>query len=222
MTFYRKNYYAAKPLIKQDNLKSRLEKIQKEKLDVRTKEFVDSLSEYFKMKGGLSENQLNYFQKIESRYSPQEREKIKEWEQEYNENHLNDSRIIAVYYQEAGYYTSTAQSILENKSYVPSKKVFKKMMGNKYAQKVLENHKAEPRFLKGQKVQLRSQAGTHTIDSHLRGLRNRLCYVIGINLPVKNPFKGGKRYSLLPMGETNLIEADERNLMKPNKKGRNL
>ena len=222
MTFYRKKHYEAKPLVKKENLGLRLQKIQKEELNGRTKEFVDSLCEYYKMKGGLSESQLNYFEKIESRFSPQEKKKLKEWEKEYREKHLYDAQIIAAYYQAAGYYTFTAKSILEDKSYVPQEKQFNKMVGNKYAQKVLENHKAVPRFIKDQMVQIRSQAGTHTIDPHLRSLRSRLCFVINTDLSVKNPVKGGKRYSLLPMGESNLIEADERNLMKPNKKGKSL
>lgn len=221
MTFYRKQHYLAKPLVKQDNLKARLAKLQKEDLDNRSKEFVESVAHYYKMKGGLTEGQLGYFEKIESRFSPQEKVKLKEWAKEYKKDYFTAAKIVANYYLNTGYYTVTATSILNDELFIPTKKQTHRMIGNKYAQLVLENHYKEPKFEKGQLVQVRTQAGSHTKDPHLRRMGNRLCFVLENTLPIVNAVKGGKRYNLLPMGESNAIVADERNLIKPNKKGKN-
>lgn len=221
MPFYRKRHYQEKPLVKQENLEARLTKVQKEDLDDRSKEFVESLTHYYKMKGGLTENQLGYFEKIESRFSPQEKIKLKEWAKEYKKDHLADAKIVANYYLKTGYYTTTATSILNDELFIPPKKQIHKMIGNKYARLVLENHKREPKFKKNQLVQIRTQAGSFTKDSHLRRMGNRLCFVLENTLPIVNAVKGGKRYNLLPMGESNVIVADERNIIKPNKKGKN-
>jgi len=221
MPFYRKQHYQAKPLVKQENLEARLAKLQKEDLDNRSKEFVESLADYYKMKGGLTENQLGYFEKIESRFSPQEKIKLKEWAKEYKKDYLADAQIIANYYLKTGYYVATATTILNDESFLPMKKQIHKMINNKYAQLVLENHKKEPKFEKNQLVQIRTRAGSFTRDTHLRRMGNRLCFVLENTLPIVNAVKGGKRYNLLPMGESNAIVADERNLIKPNKKGKN-
>ena len=54
----------------------RLEKIKKEELSPGTLEFINSLLDFFEKRGGLTQNQLNSFEKIESRFSPQEKAKI--------------------------------------------------------------------------------------------------------------------------------------------------
>ena len=221
MRFSRQRYQA-KPLVDHPNLQARLDKVQKEELNARSKEFVDSLADYYKKKGGLTENQLRYFEKIESRFSPQEKKKFDGWKLIYQKNHIKDARIIAHYYLKAGYYAQTAANIINDESFVPTHKQFDKMCGNKYAQKVLENYKAPPKFKKNQMVQIRSTAGSCTIDSHLLNLKNRLCFVLNTDVPIAHAVNGGKRYSILPLGEGNTIEADERYLMKPNKKGKNL
>ena len=94
------------------------------------------------------------------------------------------------------------------------------MIRNKYASKVLEAHKSEPRFIKNSMVQLRSTVGNTTMDRNLRSLRSRLCFVLANDLPIRNATVGAKRYKVLPMGSSDPIELDEKHLMKPNKKGK--
>ena len=176
--------------------------------------------EFFNKKGGLTENQLASFEKIESRFSPQEKAKFDSRKKEYLKNHLSDAKIIAEYYSRSGYFTVLANNILEDQFYVPSKNKYEKMINNQYAAKVLAAHKADPKFEKNQMVQIRSTVGNAVIERHLRPLRSRLGFVLANDLPIVNATAGAKRYKVLPMGTTDPVDFDEKHLMKPNKKGK--
>ena len=69
-------------------------------------------------------------------------------------------------------------------------------------------------------VKIRKTAGSMMVDPHLIELRERACFILENNLPVKHAVKGGKRYSILPMGSSTVVECDERNLLTPKKKGK--
>jgi len=211
---------APKEVKENPNLAHRLEKIKKENLAVSTREFVDSLLDFFNKRGGLTENQLASFEKIESRWSPQERVKLEIWEKEYHAEHLSDSKIVAEYYSRTGYFSTLSGQILTDETFVPSQKQYARMMKNKYAHRVLEAHKTIPLFAKSAMVQLRSTVGNTQTDHQLRRLRSRLCFVLANDLPIRNATAGAKRYKVLPMGSSDPVECDEKHLMKPNKKGK--
>ena len=211
---------APKEVKENPTLGPRIEKIKKENLAPNTRDFVESLLEFFNKRGGLTENQLIGFEKIESRWSPQEKVKLEIWEKEYRTEHLTDAKIIAEYYSRTGYFSTVASHIITDETFVPSQKTFNRMMKNKYAEKVLVAHKAEPRFIKNSMVQLRASVGATTIERHLRSLKSRICFVLANDLPIRNATAGAKRYKVLPMGSTDPIEIDEKHLMKPNKKGK--
>jgi len=203
------------------NIGPRLEKIKKENLAANTREFVESLIDFFNKKGGLTVNQLNAFEKIESRWSPQEKVKLEEWKKEYLASYQEQAKIISQYYAHTGYFASLSDKILSDENFIPSRKEFNKMVKNKYAQKVLAAHYQIPRFKVSEMVQVRSNVGKRGYDRALTSLRSRLCFVLANDLVIKNACEGAKRYRLLPMGESHPIEIEERYLMKPNKKGRN-
>ena len=202
-------------------LEARIKKILDENLNDTTRTFVESIYEYFQSAHKLTERQLEAFQKIESRWSPQEKRKFNEWAQEYINTYKSDAGIIASYYMKAGYFVSLASKIQEDDSFVPSRKDFMRMYNNKYAQKVLTATTSEPKFATGDMVQLRSTVGNNWQDKHLKKLKLRKCFVLENDLPVVNAVGGAKRYKVLPMGTSEPLEIDERFLMKPNKRGRN-
>jgi len=202
-------------------LGARLEKIKKEELTISTQEFVESLLEFFKKKGGLTENQLTAFEKIESRWSPQEKEKLQAWNKEYLEHHLETAKIIAKYYTTAGYFSNIAVPILDDPEFIPPKHSYKKMSTNKYARKVLEETTRQPKFVVNDMVQIRSTAGRNNAAArNLISYQNRLCFVLSNSLPVISACAGGKRYKVLPMGSEIALDLEERQLMNPNKKGK--
>jgi len=211
---------APKEVRENPTLGPRIEKIKKENLAANTRDFVESLLDFFNKRGGLTENQLASFEKIESRWSPQEKVKLEIWQKEYRAEHLSDTKVVAEYYSRTGYFSTIAGQILTDETFVPSYKQYTKMTKNKYAARILEAHKAIPRFAKSEMVQLRSTVGNTTIDRHLHCLKSRLCFVLANDLPIRNATVGAKRYKVLPMGSGDPIELDEKHLMKPNKKGK--
>ena len=212
--------YQSKSIKENPELKGRLEKIKKEDLDNSTKSFIDSLSEFFDRKGGLTDNQLGAFQKIESRFSPHEKAKFELWKKEYLKSHAVDTKIVAKYYARSGYYTTLANKILEDENFIPSKQDYKRMVKNNYAAKVLDATRTPPKFAKDAMVQIRSTAGNTMMERHMRQFQSRLCFVLANDLSIVNATAGAKRYKVLPMGGSQPIEIDEKHLMKPNKKGK--
>jgi len=202
------------------SLGPRIEKVKKENLDDRTAGFVLSLDDFFKKKGGLSEKQLRSFEKIESRFSPQEKKKLEEWSKEYFEKHIETAKIIAKYYITVGYFSNIAASILDDPNHVPPKSAYERMSNNKYAQKVLEESSREPKFEVNDRAQIRSTAGRTLKEQCLAGFQNRLCIVLNNKMPIISSCKGAKRYKILPLGSSKTLNVEERHLMNPNKKGK--
>ena len=86
--------------------------------------------------------------------------------------------MIAKYYSYTGYFTTLSKKILEDESFVPTKKEFNKMVKNNYAEKVLDAYKADPRFEVNAMVQIRSTVDKTGDCRWLRPMRSRLCFVL--------------------------------------------
>tara|TARA_Y100000310_G_C20683069_1_gene817211 strand:+ start:811 stop:1404 length:594 start_codon:yes stop_codon:yes gene_type:complete len=191
-------------------LTERIEKLSTEPLlNDWSKGFLESISGSFQKYGVLTQKQMETFEKIESRFSPQEKQKLVEWQKEYRENHLNKAKIIAQYYLQTGYYRAEAERILTKPEFVPSKNKFKKMTENKYAIAVWNTWITAPKFSDGSKIQIRSN---HT-------LKHKLCMVLNSTQSITSHARGGKCYLVLPFGQAQTIIVEERHMMKPNKKG---
>lgn len=203
------------------NFKNRIEKLLKEDISNSSKRFLGSLHDFLEQKGGLSEKQVESLERIESRFSPQEKMKFSVWKKEYVDNHQEDAKILAAYYKHVGYFTKLANNIIEE-TYIPTQKDYEKMSQNKYARKVLDETYAIPRFPVGAMVQVRASVSNTEANQELKHLKDRICFVLENDLPIISAVIGGKRYKILPMGETNTFLIEERYLMKPNKRGKNL
>jgi len=201
------------------NLGVRLDKILKENLNISTQSFVTSLKEWHDKNGFLTAGQLSSFEKVESRYSPGEKEKLKSWTEEYKTNHLEDAKLLARYYLNEGYWTDMASNIINGEEYIPPRHKYMKMSTNKYAQNVMSNARDLPKFEKSSMVQLRSTFGRDSAYCRLREFANRLCFVISTEADTLSAVKDGKGYTILPMGHSSPISVEQRHIMKPNKKG---
>ena len=211
--------YPRQPITKDPGLGARLDKIVCESLNTTTRNFVMSLSDFFQKHEGLSEKQLASFVKIESRFSPMEKIKLGEWEKEYRENYLEESKILAKYYITTPYRRDWHNNVLNSPDFIPHQNLYLKTRNNKYAKRVLEETRRKARFEDQSMIQVRSNVGTTYDSKPLRRFRNRLCFVITNNLPLLNPVHGGKRYKILPLGHPQPVIVEERWIMKPNKNG---
>ena len=214
------DHHARKEKKTDPNLGARLDKILKENLNTSTKSFVTSLKEWHDKNDFLTAGQLSSFEKVESRYSPGEKEKLKGWTEEYNAKHREDAKLLARYYLNAGYWTDMASHIINDEEYILPRHKYMKMSTNKYAQNVMSNARDVPKFEKGCMVQLRSTFGRNSpMSDRSRRFASRLCFVISPSADTLSAVKGGKGYTILPMGHSSPISVEERHLMKPNKKG---
>jgi len=199
------------PVKKDSTLQNRIEAILKEPIDARSKDFMSSLLEFCKSRGGLTERQLYSFKKLESRFAPGEKAKLLNWEKEYKTSHLQNAKILAQYYMTTGYWSHVAPLIIEQENYVPPKHQYEKMSGNKYAQKILAATKTAAKFNINDMIQVRSTAGENAYDTRrLRTFRSRLCIVLSNSLPIVSAVKGAKRYKVLPLGHSAHIIVEER------------
>lgn len=198
----------------------KVDKLLKEDISESTKEFLLSLKSFYKFNGSLTDRQLKSLEKIESRFSPEQKKMWDEWVTLYRDNFKSDAKIVARYYQRAGYYTKLANSIVNEEDYVPTRHDLDRIINNKYAQKVLQQTKAEPRFNVDQQVQIRSLKSKRWAVRDIQQYSERICFVLRNDLEVINAYKGGKRYLVLPMSAPEPIEIDERYLMKPNRRGK--
>jgi hypothetical protein len=203
------------------NTLDRIKKLLGESLNDDTVNFLKSIRDHWNDRGYLTPNQQHSLEKVESRFSPQEKEKFENWKRKYLKSYKKEAKIVARYYIQTGYYVTSARKILNDDSYIPTEKQYKRMVENKYAQKILTATYATPKFDIDQVVQVRSNISSVWEYRDLKGYENRLSFVIANDLPVVNAVKGSKRYEILPMGATEIIEIDERFLMKPNKRGQN-
>jgi hypothetical protein len=226
MNWKRRTHYGTyNPIKKDPELAARIETVLAlAALPAHNRSFLADLCNTCVKTGGLTERQLAAFVKIESRFSEAEVEKFEEWKKEYLADHQEDAKIIANYYMtSAGYFKKTASAIVEDESYIPTKNDWKRMTQNKYAQKVLELTNLPARFNVNDTVQFRSTAGNapgRDNRGEMMALRHRLAFVIQNDLPIVSSVNGGKRYCVLPMGYTHPVILEERDIMKPNKRGK--
>jgi hypothetical protein len=194
--------------------------LQEKLLDDWSRGFLESLKDQIvrrsvKAEEGIeidlfSDRQKATFNKIQSRFSPQEKAKLERWAEDYKKDHKERAKVIARYYSLTPYFNDIAHKVLQDEDYVPDMHRFKKMSENKYADGVWNNWISEPRFADGTMVQIRKESFK----------ADRLGYVLSSKEPVKSHGKGGKCYLILLFGSTQTIIREERQLKKPNKNGK--
>ena len=153
----------------EENILDRIDKLLGESLNADTVTFLGSIKDYYISRGYLTPGQYHSLEKVESRFSPQEKERFEKWKKEYLKSHIKEAKIVARYYAEAGYYVTSARKILDDESYVPTEKQYKRMVENKYAQKILTATYADPKYGVDQVVQIRSKIPSAWECRKLRG-----------------------------------------------------
>jgi len=178
------------------------------------KGFIESLTEQFNKRGRLSPKQIEIFERIETqKLSKTAQEASQKWAASYDDEKRRIALICAKYYLTAGYFTALAMNIVEDASFVPSEKAWKKMCQNKYALKVVAAYDAAPKYAVGSVVRFRA-----TADWVMKIKANDMpCVVISSGGYVLNAAKGAKPYKVLPYGSVQMIECEERHIKKGKK-----
>ena len=179
-----------------------------------------SLLDSAKKWGRLTAKQHDVFQRIERKTDPAHVKAVADWRTNFTDD-MREALVFAANYYKANppYYGDVADRILNDSSYIPSEKLYRKMVENKYATKVIENTLAEPKFNTGSHVMLRSTAHISVaVSRDERGTTSRkgkLGMVLKADAkPVSSPARGSKVYSVLFFGETQPAFIEERWLKK--------
>ena len=178
--------------------------------------FVESLQGQIMGGRELSGRQLLTLTKIETEHSDEAMQLRAAFISDYKDNKdsMRDDMIVcANYYRPSSYFRDLSEKIVNDNNFIPSFSEFNKMTKNKYAVKVLAEHKAEPKYAVGSYVLPRS--GNYGLKRTTGG---KPCIVVAVNAsPIVTAARGAKIYKLLPIGRAETIYAEERAIMKARK-----
>ena len=184
--------------------------LQREDISMSERSFGDSIIGFYNVHGRISNKQWSAFERMEARYSPEVIAQRARWYGEWTPEKAENLTIAANYYRaNPPYFGDLADKVLTDPEFVPSEKQYRKMVENKYVQKVITTMHTAPVFEVGALVQVRK-----TASGRSWALRNRNALVVANNGPVTSAAKGARTYTILPFGEPNTVEIQERWLKK--------
>jgi hypothetical protein len=138
--YYGRRYYS-KRQPRQDNpeLVARIEKAASRGTRTLTdweRSFMGSLLDSAKKWGRLTAKQHDVFQRIERKTDPAHVKAVADWRTNFTDD-MREALVFAANYYKANppYYGDVADRILNDSSYIPSEKLYRKMVENKYVQR---------------------------------------------------------------------------------------
>ena len=177
--------------------------------------FFESVKAQFDRKHTLSDRQVETVQKIAGKFSPAAIQERKAWYESFTDLQRETMRVCADYYKGTGYYKDLVHSILSNSEFVPSPKQYKMLCENKYAAKVLDAYRSEPKFPVGSLATLRKiRSNGYMAISGAPAWRDINVLVLTTNEPIVSSAKGAKRYKCMIVGGTDTFYCEERDLKK--------
>ena len=195
-----------------DPLNKRLQALlDSENLNGSTHGFITSLHNQFNHRGNLTPGQLAALEKVEARHTPEALANKATWVASYNDEKRNFATIVANYYLPTGYFHDLAEKILADGTFIPTEKQFNSITGNKFAQKVLASTLDAAKFPVGATVRLRANA---PVSHNNRAALSVPALVIANAGTVRSAARGAKPYTILPFGQTEPIQIEERHLKK--------
>ena len=171
-----------------------------------SRSFAESLLGHCKEWGSLTAKQWSAFERMEARFDPKVIEARKGWTNAWNEEKAKNLRLAAKYYlMNPPYFGEVAAKIVEDETYIPSEKLYRKMVENKYVQKVLTTYKTAPAFEAGSLVKVRNSQ-----NCPCGRLKGSIALVVTNEGDVSSPARGGRPYTILPFGSDRTYRVEER------------
>ena len=185
----------------------RIEKLLENKNLLSTgRSFAESLLANCKKWGSLTPKQWAAFERLEARFDPKVIAGRKGWTDAWNEEKAKNLRLAAKYYlMNPPYFGEVAAKIIEDITYIPSEKLYNKMVENKYVQKVIATYNMPPAFDAGSLVQVRKSQNC----PHHR-LKGTIALVVTNEGDVSSAAKGARPYTILPFGSDKTYRVEER------------
>lgn len=192
-------------------------------------DFLKSILLQFENKGRLSQAQVNILEKNEKKYDPallaEKNSEHEKWIQEYTTEKRERAIFIAAWYKKQAenhsapyYYSTIAEPVLNDPAFIPTREQYAKMVENKHAISWHKNYNTPPKFALHDHVTLNSQCENYYIsrkfDFEFRTIKEFAGgFIVEVKPPLNN-VKGGRIYSILPCGGSNIVDIEERFLKK--------
>ena len=216
MGYYGRRYYS-KRQPRQDNpeLVARIEKTASRGTRTLTdweRSFMGSLLDSAKKWGRLTAKQHEVFQRIERKTDPAHIKAVTSWRENFTDE-MREALVFAANYYKANppYFSDAATRILNDFSYVPGEKLYRKMVENRYVQRALQNAEAGPLYTVGSMATVRN---SESVGGPARMHRGKDVIVLEVEEKVTSAVKGARMYKVLPVGSVDPIETQERFLKK--------
>ena len=173
----------------------------------------------------LSTKQNEMLGKVLDRNTPAQQKVHDAWSDVYTGRSTPRRHLcLANYYSRQSYYREMAQTILNNE--VPERTRFMRMLNNKYAQKVMAEYEAAPKYELGTLVTGRANFDQYVVDygtpkgqRELPWPHRKICVenflrrgalIIDVDNKIFSAAKGAKRYKVLPIGSPTPFFVEER------------
>ena len=180
--------------------------------------FFESVKSQFEKRHTLSERQIEIVQKIAEKFSPEAIKERESWYSSWDEEKAETLRLCADYYMGTGYFRDVVDRVKTDKDFIPTPKLYKSMCQNKYADKVMDAFRAEPKFPVGSLATLRAAKSrsvgymSNNRDMVSAGELNVL--ILTTDEPIVSAAVGAKRYKVMMVGGVDTFYCEERDLKK--------
>ena len=216
MGYYGRRYYSNRqPRQNNPELVERIEKTAARGTSTLTdweRNFLGSLLESAKKWGRLTAKQHEVYQRIERKSDPAHIKAVNDWRANFTEE-MREAAVFAANYYKANppYFGDAATRILNDSSYIPSEKLYRKMVLNKYVQRAMQHAKSGPLYMVGSMVTVRN---SQSVVGRLSAYKGQPVLVVEAQQDVTSATKGARKYKVLPVGGDKPIETQERYLKK--------
>lgn len=200
-----------------DETRQRIEKISKKSdcLSQWEQGYIESISEQIERGRRLSYRQIEIVERIEK--------KVKNavpadpnWEANWDEAKAWAWKTACNYYDNSTprYYGYLLDQAKANPDMIPSERNYKKIVENKYAQRVINALREDPKYSAGDTVQFRPGARKAMSYRQYEGLKDIPLFVVEATSRVNTACAGCRIYRLLPSIAMEVIEIEERYIKK--------
>ena len=163
--------------------------------------FFESVKSQFDKKHTLSVKQIETIQKIAGKFTPEAIRERESWYESFGELQKENLRVCAEYYKGSGYFRDLVEKVLTDSDYIPTPALYKKFVENKYAEKVLEAYRAEPKFPVGSLATLRKvRSNGYIAENGHAPWADVNVMVLSTNEPIVSSARGCKRYRCIMVG----------------------
>lgn len=182
---------------------------QEQSLSTWEKDFLESIKQFFNSKKSLTSGQYRTFEKIEKRFDAVTVKDAEDWFNNYTQQMHDDVHLLARIYKNfnSPYFKQTVEKVLNNPEIKLSKSEYEKFAKTKYAEGYLNNVRCKPRFVVGDTVCPSSRYTRLNIKKFAAAI------IIDNESELPHTYSdGGKRYVVLPYGETQTVVVNENEL----------